>query len=307
MNYEKLYEEHIMHQTVELPIALHLLDYPDGTDNLFYLHWHKEFELLVVTKGCIEFTIQDRIYKLGVNDGVFISSGIKHSAKALNQKHCCFFALDFSYEFLEPDIHTHFAREYIRPLLEGHLIFPEFIHLDPSSPNHWQSQIIYYLHEINNCANTHLMSHELMVKTRIYQIWELLFQHATHSSNKLIPNLAHQNRLAPVLDFIHENYADEMTLTHLSNLLPMSKAQFCRVFKETMKVSPFQYIMRYRILKSCNLLLETNKKIGEIANLSGFNNISYYNKIFLKIIGCSPKQYRLSYSDRHIDLTPPTH
>lgn len=52
--------------------------------------------------------------------------------------------------------------------------------------------------------------------------------------------------------------------------------------------------MRYRILQSCHLLQETDKKIGEIANLTGFNNISYFNKVFLKTIGCTPKEYRNS-------------
>mgnify|MGYP001080899457 FL=1 len=72
----------------------------------------------------------------------------------------------------------------------------------------------------------------------------------------------------------------------------MSEGQFSRVFKQTMKLSPVQYLMRYRILQSCQLLRDTDKKIGEVANLSGFNNISYFNRVFLQTIGCTPKEYR---------------
>lgn len=99
-------------------------------------------------------------------------------------------------------------------------------------------------------------------------------------------------RLAPVVEYMHQNYAYEITLAELAALLPMSEGQFCRVFKQVMKLSPMQYLMRYRILQSCRMLQDTDKKVGEIANLSGFNNISYFNKVFLNTIGCTPKEYR---------------
>ena len=102
----------------------------------------------------------------------------------------------------------------------------------------------------------------------------------------------YSERLEPVISYIKENYAYEITLGELAAILPMSEGQFSRVFKQTMKLSPIQYLMRYRILQSCKLLQDTEKKIGEIANLSGFNNISYFNRVFLNTIGCTPKEYR---------------
>ena len=60
MGSKKLYEEKQRHGTAELPIGLHQMEYPEGTDAIFYLHWHQEFEFLVVTKGNIIFNIEDR-------------------------------------------------------------------------------------------------------------------------------------------------------------------------------------------------------------------------------------------------------
>ncbi len=116
-------------------------------------------------------------------------------------------------------------------------------------------------------------------------------QHAerVHDSEE---EIRYSERLAPVVRHMCDNFAYEITLAELAAMIPMSEGQFCRVFKHTMKLSPMQYLMRYRILQSCRMLQETDKKIGEIANLSGFNNISYFNKVFLNIIGCTPKQYR---------------
>lgn len=295
MKREKLYKEQIHHTTADLPVALHRMKYPCGTDVLFYLHWHKEFEFFVVTEGRIEFTIESNTYLLEPGDCVFINSDAYHSAKNAGRESCSFFALDFSYEFLQENMHTNFSRRYIRPILDCQLIFPELIHSQAVPSVTWQVQAVTYLYDINECGEETLFEHELIIKTRIYQIWELFYKHAVLKTTTHTKISEQKDRLSPVFDYIQNNYSYEITLSQLSQLLPMSEGQFCRIFKEAMKVSPFQYLMRYRIMKSCSLLIETDKKIGEIANLSGFNNISYYNKVFLKMIGCTPKQYRNSY------------
>ncbi len=139
MGNKKLYEEKQRHGTAELPIGLHQMEYPEGTDAIFYLHWHQEFEFLVVTKGNIIFNIEDREYNLRTGDGVFINSNFLHSAKSAECKACAFIAVDFSYQFLHEDIHSSFAKKYITPVLHGKKIFPEYIkHGDGS----WQDNVL---------------------------------------------------------------------------------------------------------------------------------------------------------------------
>lgn len=288
MSRKKEYEEKQRHGTVELPLGLHIMEYPEGTDAIFYLHWHQEFEFLVVTKGCIIFEIEEREYRLQTGDGIFVNSNLLHSARSENRKACAFFAVDFSYQILEQDIHSRFAKRYIRPILHGKTCFPEYI--SPRS-GMWQSQVLQALGDIGACPERDLEPHALLVRSRIYLVWDLMMQHAerVHDSEE---EIRYSERLAPVVKYMCDNFAYEITLAELAAMIPMSEGQFCRVFKYTMKISPMQYLMRYRILQSCRMLQETDKKIGEIANLSGFNNISYFNKVFLNIIGCTPKQYR---------------
>ena len=286
----KDYEEKISHGTAEIPIALHKLEYPKGTQNVFYLHWHREIEILVVTRGIIEIQVEETKYVLEKGDCIFINSNMYHSARAVNTDGCAFYAVVFSYEFLQNDLHTHFSKHYIRPVLKGKLLFTPVIRRD----NGWQSKILDWLDEINELDHLKLLDSELMLKTRMYEIWELYYKHGKLNDEMEDDNSLNQERIKPVLAYIEENYSYEVTLSELAALIPMSEGQFCRVFRQTMNRTPMQYIMRYRVMQSCNLLTETNKKIAEIANLSGFNNISYYNKVFLSIVGCTPKQYRNS-------------
>jgi AraC family transcriptional regulator, melibiose operon regulatory protein len=296
MNQHRNFEEKIKHGTAELPIALHKLTYPKSTDVLFYLHWHKEFEILVITEGSVLFTIEQQEYLLNPGDYVFINSNFYHAAKSATDEKCSFFAIDFSYQFLQENLHTRFGRKYIRPILNGNLAFSEVIRKAEAdiNSNSWQAQIMKRLIEISTFPEDDLDSRELAVKSQVFAIWDLYYQNAAVKSELNDTDLFNMERLKPVLQFIHENYAYEITLAELAGLIPMSEGQFCRMFKQTLKVTPVQYIMRYRILQSCDLLLDTDKKIGEISNLTGFNNISYYNRLFLQTIGCTPKHYRTS-------------
>lgn len=288
---KKEYEEKQRHGTAEVPVGLHKMSYPEGTDAIFYLHWHQEFELLVVTEGQIVFTIEDREYLLHTGEGVFINSNYLHSARTVDGRPCSFFAVDFSYQFLHEDIHGRFARKYLRPIMEGKRLFKEY--LTPSEENAWEAELLRLILRMQVCPEHDVESCELLLRSHVMAAWNLLFSNSIKVSKKS-GEYQVTERLEPVVAYIKENYAYEITLADLAALLPMSEGQFCRVFKRSMKMSPMQYLMRYRILQSCRFLRDTDWKIGEIANMSGFNNISYFNKVFLQTIGCTPKEYRIN-------------
>lgn len=292
MSRKKEYEEKEKHGTAQFPVGLHKLEYPADTDVMFYVHWHQEFEFLVLTEGKVLFTIEDREYVMNPGDIVFINSNYLHTAKNICGGVCSFYAIDFSYHVLNEDIHSIFSKKFIRPILNDKYVFPEFMPVSEDEGKCWQKDIRNYLHEIGECPEHELEPFELMIRSRILAIWDILDKNCVRAQKDNDIESRYSERLEPVISYIKENYAYEITLGELAAILPMSEGQFSRVFKQTMKLSPIQYLMRYRILQSCKLLQDTEKKIGEIANLSGFNNISYFNRVFLNTIGCTPKEYR---------------
>lgn len=292
MSRKKEYEEKEKHGTAQFPVGLHKLEYPADTDVMFYVHWHQEFEFLVLTEGKVLFTIEDRKYVMNPGDIVFINSNYLHMAKNICGGVCSFYAIDFSYHVLNEDIHSIFSKKFIRPILNDKYVFPEFMPVSEDEDKCWQKDIRNYLHEIGECPEHELEPFELMIRSRILAIWDILDKNCVRAQKDNDIESRYSERLEPVIFYIKENYAYEITLGELAAILPMSEGQFSRVFKQTMKLSPIQYLMRYRILQSCKLLQDTEKKIGEIANLSGFNNISYFNRVFLNTIGCTPKEYR---------------
>ena len=281
---KEYYEEKEKHGTAQFPVGLHKLEYPADTDVMFYVHWHQEFEFLVLTEGKVLFTIEDREYVMNPGDIVFINSNYLHMAKNICGGVCSFYAIDFSYHVLNEDIHSIFSKKFIRPILNDKYVFPEFMPVSEDEDKCWQKDIRNYLHEIGECPEHELEPFELMIRSRILAIWDILDKNCVRAQKDNDIESRYSERLEPVISYIKENYAYEITLGELAAILPMSEGQFSRVFKQTMKLSPIQYLMRYRILQSCKLLQDTEKKIGEIANLSGFNNISYFNSELRKRI-----------------------
>ena len=72
----------------------------------------------------------------------------------------------------------------------------------------------------------------------------------------------------------------------------MSESYFRKVFQSVMGVPPLEYVNRYRINRSVQLLSMTNETILTIAGMTGFSSIATYNRNFKRYVGQSPAQWR---------------
>ena len=103
-----------------------------------------------------------------------------------------------------------------------------------------------------------------------------------------------QNRLAPAIHYICKNYDQKLTLADLARQVNMSIPNFSTIFRQTFGVSPIEYLGRFRMQVAAELLLNTDKKIIDVASESGFFSNSNFIKVFHKSMGMSPSQYRNS-------------
>ena len=103
-------------------------------------------------------------------------------------------------------------------------------------------------------------------------------------------------RMSAVYNYTLANYQKEISLTTISQEAALTKNAFCKYFKKRTNKTFTTFLNELRIEKSCNLL-RTNKEltIAEIAELSGFQNISNFNRKFKQFIGSSPRVFRKDY------------
>jgi two-component system, response regulator YesN len=101
--------------------------------------------------------------------------------------------------------------------------------------------------------------------------------------------------LDKALSYIHEHFTQEMTLQNVADHIHISRNYFSILFKRFMDVNFIDYVIRLRINKAKELLGHTSLKVYEVAGESGFNDVKYFSKLFKKVTGLSPGDYRTEH------------
>jgi AraC-like DNA-binding protein len=112
------------------------------------------------------------------------------------------------------------------------------------------------------------------------------------SSGFTANNTNDTDRINTVLQFVMDNYTNDIYIEEIASKLNMSVASFSRYFKHHTRKTFSQYVTEIRISHACRLLMEDNHTISEICYLSGFENLSNYHRHFKKILGTIPKYYK---------------
>ncbi|MBB6671332.1 response regulator transcription factor [Cohnella nanjingensis] len=94
------------------------------------------------------------------------------------------------------------------------------------------------------------------------------------------------------LAYIRANYLDAMTLQQVADAVHVSKNYFSILFKKTTGQNFIDYVIDLRINQAKALLTHTDLRVYEVAERSGFNDVKYFSKLFKKIAGCAPVDYR---------------
>ena len=101
-----------------------------------------------------------------------------------------------------------------------------------------------------------------------------------------------------IADYIREHYSDQFDLKELAGRCGLNPSYFSRLFKERIGTPVFEYINGIRIEKACGLLKRTEMTIIEIAYSVGYNNVSFFNRYFRKLMDMSPREYRSHVQDK---------
>ncbi len=98
--------------------------------------------------------------------------------------------------------------------------------------------------------------------------------------------------ILPALNYIGENFHESIRIEELADVCHISETHLRRIFQESMRMPPVEYINWVRIRAACKELRKTNASVSDIALHCGFTTISTFNRNFRKILGVSPQQWR---------------
>jgi len=99
-------------------------------------------------------------------------------------------------------------------------------------------------------------------------------------------------QISPAINYIDANYDKQMTLEQIAKVCYLSPSRLAHLFKEQMNITIFDYVTTVRIERAKQLLLATTQNCTEICFQVGFNNQSYFNRVFKALVGMTPLQFR---------------
>ena len=131
--------------------------------------------------------------------------------------------------------------------------------------------------------------HESVVK-----LLSIFAEHLSMVSNRIV--LQEQNAEPPVIarakQFINDHQTEELSLDQVAKSVHTSKFYFCKMFKKATGINFTDYLSRVRTERAKSLLLNPNLRVSEIAYEVGFQSLTHFNRVFKRILGESPTDYR---------------
>ncbi|QQZ61183.1 AraC family transcriptional regulator [Paenibacillus sonchi] len=280
-------KEMATHGSRQFPIEYYVDDTAQFSNHCINRHWHDEVEFAFIQEGHADYWIGEKSVPLSEGDGIFINTRIIHGYKA--SRRAIVPNIVFSPELVSGGNQTVYQK-FVQPLL-----YSSISCLYLSSRIHWQEEIIRNLQTVFHLLNSGEETKEIDVQIGIASIWRSLYLHR-HSCMELpqTPSFLNtQARLRMMLEYIYENYREKLRLLDIASAAKVSKSEALRCFKEGTDTSPVDYLIQFRLNKARELMLTTGNTVSEVAEMTGFETVGYFDRMFKKAFGVTPKHLRM--------------
>ena len=271
------------------PLSLVCKQISGYQDGVVLSHWHKEFEVILVTEGEMDYIGEHCEYTLKKGDGLIINGNVLHSFRQRGSLDCHYLVLRFHTSLLGFEEDSLLYRKYVLPYHVGCKRFWE-LPLHPSSD--WQQQLMLLFFEIKDAFRPDWDGYELDICILIQKCWKLLYEGEFKNRRNLPPQHSGDASIYSAVKYIQEHAEEKIYLSDIASACNISTTQCCRIFKHQVGQSPMEYVIKYRIKKSLELLSGTDLAIAQIAELTGFESPSYFTKTFKERMQCTPGEYR---------------
>ena len=285
------YHETKSHTASEFPYNTYLCSIPlDFT--LVPLHWHAELEIVVIKKGTGLISVDFEKRTVSSGDIVFIRPGQLHSIEQNGAR-----KMEYENIILKPELLISgeadlCARQFITPLMKGELRCVTF--LTPAVPGY--PEISDCISRIDHLCEKRPDGYQLAVKGFLFQLVFLLLSHRQKKSTSPALQTKSLEKIKTILKYVEEHYADHITIDDMAAITFYSKSHFMKFFKAHMGTGFIEYLNDYRLTIAERLLRTSDATVLEIAKKSGFDNLSYFNRMFKRKYGQSPGKQRKLFS-----------
>lgn len=272
-------KENLLRGSDAYPFALYQMPFANQTVATSF-HWQDDVEILSITNGEIELTLNSKITMLHPGDIVCINPGQLHSFRGITSDARCDIFI-FPLEHLLFAKKDHNQNRYLNALIDGNYGFPLYLATDPII-----RELILQAIELQKQQP---VAYEMMTKALLLQIIALLAR-----ANHFLPlcPVKQDGTCKKILNYIHQHYTERITVSDISAAVGISATYFSSFFTEHFHQHFSDYLRKYRIEQACLMLTGTSLSVTEIALATGFCSCSHFIQNFYTDKSMTPLTYR---------------
>ena len=255
--------------------------------NSFMWHYHPEIEITYIKKGSMHYRVNNQSFHLKEGDIIFCNSNALHSGEMEHQEDCSYIPITFDPKLIYGFFQSTICTKYVEPVIQNLAVCA--MHIDYTES--WHETFRKKMLEVIALDKEKPDFYELDISIRMQIMWRLLVEHLPHQPLPAASDLTEYERIRKILSYIEQNYMNPITLAEVAEHIHLCESECTRLFKRHMNTTLFSFLQEYRIERSLEYL-STHESISNIAGKTGFSDSNYYSKVFSKIKGCSPREYR---------------
>ena len=261
--------------------------WPSDQSGHFEAHVHSAVEIIMPSQGGSIYRLQDREYRVAADEILIIPPNTMHE---LTEEEG---VLRYLILFEPAPLFSLVDMQQVYPMAQ-HPIYLQ-------GPSEAHREVARLLHDLVDCY----FQQRPMWNTRCYSFLLQIYARLAEEfiANAVSPEDKEQRLIDPQLmnmavSYIGDHYMEEISLEQVASFTGYSRYYFSRAFKNYFGISYSDYLMVKRVNEAVNLLINTDKPIGDVATEAGFGSIATFNRVFRKNKNCTPTRYRSLYGRR---------
>jgi AraC-like DNA-binding protein len=251
----------------------------------FLWHYHPEYELTYIVEGKGKRLIGDSYEYFQAGDWVLLPPMLPHTwvSDKTQASHCRAIVIQFSPAFIQLLFNFTALRSVEKLFAKAN----RGLQLGINRPN---EHLLLLLQKMSDCVD------DLLRLTYLLQLLHIVanssFEFITSEQYKPIKGAENQQRINQVFQYVQNEFTCKVSVEKAAALVHLSESAFCKFFKRITGKTFSDYTNDIRIAHACHLLIATDKPISLVALESGFESLTYFNRVFLKKKHLKPSTYR---------------
>ncbi len=250
------------------------------------LHWQDSMEIIYVKRGRGRVQVDQEMFQAEKGDIYIVPPGHLHGMQSLPRESMEYENIIFDIAFLGGGIDV-CSQKYLQPMVSGKVRLPVRVGKEDAM----YGQMSACLDAADGLCSARPVGYELGVKGRLLLFFSMLFRYGADCGNRgrEVPNA---EKLKLVLSKIERDYDKQLTVADGADVCGYSESHFMRWFKEATGRSFGGYLIEYRLERAAYALRNSGDTVLEIAEQTGFENLSNFNRLFRKRFEMTPSAFR---------------